>query len=135
MLRPSTGELLAGLRASLTKGVLPDLPTGDAASQLKAALHLLGRLEKSWDLTRTHLALDNADMEQVLGPLAAVPPPAEQLPGYNDPALRKAAARNLQLQAILARQELTPEIAALYRRMTARDCRYVGDDSRGAING
>lgn len=48
-------------------------------------------------------------------------------PGYNDPALRKAAGRNLQLQAILAAQEPSPEIDALYRRMNARDSRFVGD--------
>ena len=134
MLRPSTGELLAGLRASLTKGVLPAIPKGDAASQLKAALHLLGRLEKSWDLAHIHLAQDNADIERVLGPLADAPPPAEQPPGFNDPALRRAAARNLQLQAVLAGQEPSPEIEALYRRMNVRDSRYVGDGERGAIN-
>jgi hypothetical protein len=127
MLRPSTGELLAGLRASLTEGVLPSIPKGAAHSQLKAALHLLGRLEKSWDLTHSHIAKDNADMEQVLGQLAAVPPPAEEPAGYNDPALRLAAARNLQLQAILAGQEPSPEVEALYRRMSARDSRFVGD--------
>ena len=135
MLRPSTGELLSGLRASLTKGVLPAIPKGDAASQLKAALHLLGRLENSWDLAHTHIAQDNADMEWILGPLADVPPPAEEPPGYNDPALRQAAARNLQLQAILAGQEPSPKIEALYQRMSARDSRYVGDDMRGASNG
>ncbi len=134
MLRPSTGELLSGLRASLIKGVLPSLPKGDAASQLKAALHLLGRLEKSWDLAHTHLAEDNADIEWILGPLADVPPRAGEPPGYNDPALRQAAARNLQLQAILAGQEPSPEIEALYRRMTARDSRYVGDEGE-ATNG
>lgn len=127
MLRPSTGELLAGLRASLAKGVLPVLPEGDARSQLKAALHLLGRLEKSWDLSHAHLAEDNADIERVLGSLADVPPPVEQPGGYNDPTLRQAAARNLQLQAILAGRESTLEIEALYRRMSARDSRANGD--------
>jgi hypothetical protein len=127
VLRPSTGELLAGLHGSLTSGVLPSLPKGEAQSQLKAALHLLGRLEKSWDLAHSHVAEDNADMERVLGPLADVPPSAEQPAGYNDPALRRAAARNLQLQAILAEQQISPEIDALYRRMSARDSRAIGD--------
>jgi hypothetical protein len=127
VLRPSTGELLAGLRASLADGVLPALPEGAAQSQLKAALHLLGRLAKSWDLAHSHIAQDNAEMEEVLGPLADVPAPAEMPPGYNDPDLRHAAARNFQLQAILAAQQPTPEIDALHRRMAARDCRFVGD--------
>jgi hypothetical protein len=127
MLRPSVGELLAGLRASLTNGVLPSFPKGDAQSQLKAAIHLLGRLEKSWDLAHSHIARDNADMERVLGPLADAPPSADEPAGYNDHALRKAAARNLQLQDILAGQESSPEIETLYRRMSARDSRAVGD--------
>jgi hypothetical protein len=127
LLRPSTGELLAGLRASLATGVLPSIPKGEAHSQLKAALHLLGRLAKSWDMAHSHVAQDNADIEWVLGQLADAPPPAEEPAGYNDPALRLAAARNLQLQAVLAGQEVTPEIEALYRRMSARDSRAIGD--------
>lgn len=130
MLRPSTGELLAGLCASLTAGVLPSIPKGAAHSQLKAALHLLGRLEQSWDLAHSHIAQDNADMARVLGALADVPPPADMPPGFNDPDLRQAAARNLQLQAILAGQEPSPEIDALHRRMNARDSRYAGDEKR-----
>jgi hypothetical protein len=128
VLRPSTGELLAGLRVSLTHGVLPSIPKGHAHSQLKAALHLLSRLEKSWDLAHTHATEDNADMEAVLGPLADVPPPAEAPLGYNDPVLRQAAARNLQLQEILAEQQPSLEIESLHRRMAARDARFVGDD-------
>ncbi len=129
MLRPSIGELLAGLRTSLANEVLPSLPLGDAHRQMKAALHLLGRLEKSWDLAHAHIAQDNADLEHILGPLADVPPPSTILPGYNDPALRNAAARNLQLQEILAGLPLSAEIDALYRRMSERDCRYAGDDT------
>jgi hypothetical protein len=127
VLRPSTGELLAGLRDSLTKGVLPSLPKGEVHSQMKAALHLLGRLERSWDLAHSHVAKDNADMEQVLGSLADVPPATEDPAGFNDPILRQAAARNLQLQAILAEQKPSPEIDALYRRMSARDSCAIGD--------
>jgi hypothetical protein len=128
MLRPSTGELLAGLRASLTSGVLPSLPKGAAQSQLKAALHMLGRLEKSWDLAHNHIAQDNADMEKVLGLVADMRPAAEEPAGYNDPVLRQAAARNLHLQGILAEQKPSPEIDLLYRRMNARDSVYVGDE-------
>jgi ABC-type oligopeptide transport system substrate-binding subunit len=128
MLRPSTGELLAGLHSSLTSAVLPSLPKGEAYSQLKAALHLLARLEKSWDLAHSHIAEDNADMERVLGPLADMPTPAEELFGYNDPELRQAAARNLLLQTILAKQQPSAEIEALYRRMSARDTRYIGNE-------
>jgi hypothetical protein len=127
VLRPSTGDLLAGLRSSLTNSVLPILPKGEAHSQMKAALHLLRRLEQSWDLAHTHIAEDNADIERVIGPLAVVLPSVEDPTGYNDPALRKAAARNVQLQDILAQQEPSAEIEALYRRMTARDSQYVGD--------
>lgn len=138
MLRPNPGELLAGLKQSLEEQVLPALPKGVPQQQLKAALHLIGRLRHSWDLTATHLAADNADMEATLSVLlpstgdgslearlaaSSLPPIA----GYNDPALAAAAARNLALQILLAEQDDTPELRALFARMTARDARYVGD--------
>lgn len=138
MLRPSPGELVRGLRTSLAEAVLPALPKGTVSQQLRAALHLLGRLERCWDLVPVHLSQDNADIEQFLrsvlpaeGPqsLAArlerewPTPPA----GFNDPALRAAAAHNLALHAVLADQPDSPALRALHQRMTARDKAYVGD--------
>jgi hypothetical protein len=124
--RPTAGELLRGLRASLASSVLPALPPGHAARQLKAALHLLGRLEHSWDRLPAWLAADNADMQATLLRLleyVAVQPPAVQAPyqairarmlaagpaadtkpqrAFNDPSAAELAANNLQLQVNLA---------------------------------
>lgn len=127
MQQPSTGALLGGLRAALNDTVLPALPKGPAHAQMKAALHLLGRLERSWDLAHAHLAADNADIEAVLGNGVADLPDVEPPPGYNDPALRRAAARNRALHERLAVIEVTPALEALFRRMAARDSVFVGD--------
>lgn len=127
MLRPSIGDLLGGLSASLQSEVLPALADGPPRSQLKAALHLIARLQRSWDLTPGYITADNADIAQVLGSLAHDPATPPEPSGYNDPALRAAAARNLHLQAILAEQKPTPEMQALYRRMSARAVLATGD--------
>jgi len=142
MLLPSTGELLHGLRQSLKQTVLPEVPGGAAARQLKAALHLLGRLERSWDLAGVHLAEDNADIEAVLGALlpesgaqslearlsqVQTDPPR----GFNDEALRAAATRNLALHAIVADLPDCAQLQALRQRMVERDCVYIGDKVPG----
>lgn len=143
MQRPNPGELLRGLRKSLAEQVLPALPKGVPHQQMKAALHLLGRLERSWDLVAGHLAADNADIAAVLAQilpadgsttldqhLADATTPAPD--GYNDADLREAARRNLALHELLIAQPHNPSIAALYRRMTVRDLRLVGDsDGQG----
>jgi hypothetical protein len=118
--------LLRGLRASLASSVLPALPPGHAERQLKAALHLLGRLEQSWDRLPAWLAADNTDIQAVLArlfELVAAERPAVQAPyqelrarllaancavpaiparAFNDSGAAEMAANNLQLQASLA---------------------------------
>lgn len=124
MLRPTTSDLLRGISASLRQSVLPSLGQGAAQRQLKAALHTLGRLERSWDLLPAYLEADNADMreclETILGALKAsgtTPPTAltslEQtvakvqdgqvasIAGFNDRALAMQGALNLSLQALV----------------------------------
>lgn len=140
MQRPSPGMLLKGLRESLAGTVLPAVTDGAAMRQLKAALHLLGRLERSWDLTQSHLAADNADIEHLLvaqpsigsaGALEARVARVEvaEPQGFNDPALRKLAARNLALHQLLLDLPDDPALPALYARMAARDAVSVGDKS------
>lgn len=141
MQRPSTGELLAGLRRALAEQVLPALPHGVPQQQMKAALHLIGRLERSWDMAASHIEEDNADIAAVLGALLpangegaleaqlariAVNTPA----GYNDPALAAAAQRNLALHQLLLEQDDSELIRALFARMAARDAIYVGDRAK-----
>ena len=137
MLRPSPGDLLKGVRAGLKSSVLSALPKGAAQRQLKAALHLLERLERSWDLMGAHLAADNRDIETTLGgiddaglraQLAEQPGTAPS--GFNCPQLRAAAERNIQLQAVLddyAARHNAPQVEALLRRMAARDSILIGD--------
>ncbi|MEZ5748785.1 MAG: hypothetical protein R3D83_02515 [Caenibius sp.] len=141
MQRPSTGELLAGLRRALTEQVLPALTRGVPQQQLKAALHLIGRLERSWDLAASHLAEDNTDIAAVLGELLPADGPQSlearlarievaQPAGYNDPALATAAQRNLALHQLLLEQDDSAQIHALFARMAARDAIYVGDRAK-----
>jgi hypothetical protein len=139
MQRPDPGQQLRGLRHSLTSEVLPALPDGAPHRQLKAALHLIERLERTWDLVGPHLLADNADIETVLR--ALLPPQGERslsaltdaassesLPsGYNDPDLRAAARRNLALHHILLDMDDCSAIRALHGRMVDRDALLVGD--------
>jgi hypothetical protein len=63
VLRPTVGELLDGVRTQLAAQVLPSLPAGAEARQLRAALHVLGVLATTWDRQRTVLEADNADLD------------------------------------------------------------------------
>lgn len=139
MLRPSTGELLRGLRNSLRSEVMPALPDGAPHRQMKAALHLIERLERTWDLAGPYISADNADIEQALGALLpeqggqslkARIDTARESPepnGYNDPGLRAAAQRNLALHQILLEMPDCNAIRALHARMVDRDAQLVGD--------
>jgi hypothetical protein len=89
MLRPSPGELLGGICASLRRSVLPALPPGDSQRQLRAALHALERLQRCWDLLPECLAADIADMRATLQEIVTA---ARQAPGGEPPALSKVAA-------------------------------------------
>lgn len=109
MLRPTPGELLAGVRRELREQVLPHVPDGAPARQLRAALHVLGRLERSWDLLPGYLEADNADLRHVLGEVTGrvvSPDPVQRpgdldIPGVHDPTLRSLMAENARLQAEL----------------------------------
>lgn len=118
MLSPNPGNLLGNLRRVLKDNVLSALPAGAAQRQLKAALHLLGRLEKSWDLLPFYLQADNQDIEAELTRMARDLPaadalqgrllaglgaePADTLPeGINCPELARLVNRNQMLQALL----------------------------------
>lgn len=109
MLRPTPGELLAGVRRELAEQVLPEVASGAAARQLRAALHVLAQLERCWDLMPSYLAADNADLRASLAELAALtgvapaprPVTVAPTPGVQDPALRSLIEDNDRLQADL----------------------------------
>lgn len=71
MTRPTYGELLRGVRIGLEGAVLPALPAGSALRQLRAALTLLRRLERSWDRRVPYLASDVADVTASLAAIAS----------------------------------------------------------------
>jgi hypothetical protein len=115
MIRPVPGELLAGICEALHGTVLPVLADGDARRQLKAALHVLGRLQRSWETVPAAIAQDNEDMARTLESVLVALRAGD---GSSDPfvaSLRGAltsvcaapatsttpAALNLELQALL----------------------------------
>lgn len=143
MLLPSPGDLLRGIRIGLAASVLPVVPKGVAERQLKAAVFILRRLERIWDLLPAHVDADNADVETVLGSVltelvaaeggegygdlqgrlsalagAELAPPS----GFNDPALRARAARNRALHQILETVELRLRRNALLDPRIAAEC-------------
>ena len=149
MLRPTPGELLAGVRSELREQVLPHVPDGAPARQLRAALHVLGRLERSWDLLPTYLEADNADLRHALTSVADhlgatwTEQPrtgGEDVPGVHDPTLRSLIVENAHLQAELDRvqqewrarrdgvTDIETELYALHARMAERAARAAGVD-------
>ncbi len=126
MLQPDVGQLLRELRTALGETVLPAVIEPGASRQLKAALHLLGRLSRTWDLPPVLVRADNADMADATSRIEArlaadmvIEPTtcdsareysarendslAELAPrnGVNDPALATEMARNLSLRSAL----------------------------------
>lgn len=140
MLKPTPGELLSGIHRQLKAQVLPELPAGTAARQLRAALHALDLVARTWDLQSSYVEADNADLEQALTELERIsglhrePGGQSWAPaaGVTDPALAAAMARNLELQSELDgfqrrwRAGCGPEPAVdrallgLHQRITAR---------------
>jgi hypothetical protein len=109
MLKPSPGELLSGIGRQLKAQVLPELPAGAAARQLRAALHALDLVARTWDRQPAYIEADNADLEQSLTELERISglhresggQSVAPVAGVTDPALAAAMARNLELQSAL----------------------------------
>lgn len=156
MLRPTPGELLAGVSRELREQVLPHVPAGEPVRALRAALHLLGRLERSWDLLPTYLAADNADLRRNLPVLAErmglpwsdrAATATADIPGVHDAELRDLLEDNTHLQAELDRLqqewratggtdiELVDLLLALHTRMAVRAETAAGLASAGAEGG
>lgn len=127
MLLPNPGALLATLRTTLETQVMPAVENDGAKRQLKAGLHLLKRLEKSWDLYALHVLEDNQDMQETLNVLLAEIAGegceqafadiasrlrhgenhcADHHPGINSPALMGALEQNLHLQQLVEKFQL-----------------------------
>lgn len=148
MLTPTAGTLLRAVRIELADQVLPELPDGAARRQLKAALHLLGRVERCWDRQASYLEADNADLAHtldiVLGELVDAPdatgyrqlrarltqtlidprPAPVANRGVTDPGLRRLMSVNYALQEIVV--DLGAELRA--DRHTPAPARQHADD-------
>jgi len=142
--------LLKGVSAALRESVLPALPPGAAQRQLKAALHLLGRIERCWDRLPGYLEDDNADMRQTIGAvigamvaagaevpvsIAALPecaPPADDVRAWADSAL--VADHALALQAA-TNIELQRGLLQLESWLLASGHRAANDPSDGPLSG
>jgi hypothetical protein len=148
MFRPTIGELLSGVRTGLTQSVLPEVTSGNASRQLRAALHLLSRLERCWDRTPGYLIADNQDIITTLRGIAtgfSSLTDAARWRGFSDrldalgaPAQAAAADDvNVELQTLLIEVDTTLRaaidiphelrtsalgaLADLYLRMTDRE--------------
>lgn len=71
MFRLTPGELLGGISRSLRETVLPELPAGAEARQLRAALQALERVQRTWDLLPGGLMDDNVDIESTIAAILA----------------------------------------------------------------
>lgn len=141
MLRPTGGDLLRGVHTQLHDSVLPELEPGAAERQLKAALHVLRRLERCWDRMPAYLAADNADLadtlERIAGMLgSAAAAAAEAVPATAGPEASPGEV-NERLQALVAetdarvradtamdralRASVLAVLTELYRRMLDRE--------------
>ena len=62
MLSPSPSDLLRGVRRQLSDQVLPAVDDPAAQRQIRAATHILARLERSWPELVSNVAADVADV-------------------------------------------------------------------------
>jgi hypothetical protein len=64
--KPSIGDLLSGVAASLRESVLPEIPAGPTRRQVQAAISIIRRVALVWDKTGPYLYADNNDIEKTL---------------------------------------------------------------------
>ena len=66
MTKPTIGDLLNGVAASLRESVLPEVPAGPTRRQIQAAISIIRRVSLVWDKTGPYLYADNKDIEESL---------------------------------------------------------------------
>ena len=72
MTKPSIGDLLNGVAASLRESLLPDIPAGPTRRQIQAAISIIRRVSLIWDKTGPYLYADNKDIEETLLQVSAI---------------------------------------------------------------
>jgi hypothetical protein len=70
--KPSIGDLLNGVAASLRESLLPDIPAGPTRRQIQAAISIIRRVSLVWDKTGPYLYADNKDIEETLHKVLAI---------------------------------------------------------------
>lgn len=66
MTKPSIGDLLSGVAASLREAVLPEIPAGPTRRQIQVAISIIRRAALVWDKVGPYLYADNKDIEENL---------------------------------------------------------------------
>jgi hypothetical protein len=70
--KPSIGDLLNSVAASLRESVLPEIPAGPTRRQIQAAISIIRRVSLVWDKTGAYLYADNKDIEETLRQVSAI---------------------------------------------------------------
>jgi hypothetical protein len=121
--KPSIGDLLNGVAASLRESVLPEIPAGPTRRQVQVAISIIRRVSLVWDKTGPYLYADNEDIEETLRQVSAILDRAEEsencaglaplrqrlhatvdqrgVAGMEYPSPAALGARNVELQALL----------------------------------
>ncbi|MGA7762367.1 MAG: hypothetical protein WCA59_11510 [Candidatus Binataceae bacterium] len=72
MTKPTIGDLLNGVAASLRESVLPEVPAGPTRRQIQAAISIIRRASFVWDKIGPYLYADNKDIEGTLRQVAVM---------------------------------------------------------------
>ena len=72
MTKPSIGDLLSGVAASLRESVLPEIPAGPTRRQIQVAISIIRRASLVWDKVGPYLYADNKDIEETLRGIGAL---------------------------------------------------------------
>jgi hypothetical protein len=70
--KPTIGDLLSGVAASLRESVLPQIPAGPTRRQIQAAIAIIRRVSLVWDKTGPYLHADNKDIAETLRRICAM---------------------------------------------------------------
>jgi len=70
--KPSIGDLLAGVAASLREAVLPEIPAGPTRRQIQVAISIIRRASRAWERVGPYLYADNKDIEATLRHVSAL---------------------------------------------------------------
>jgi len=70
--KPTIGDLLSGVAASLRESVLPEIPAGPTRRQIQAAIAIIRRVALVWDKTGPYLYADNKDIAETLRRVSAI---------------------------------------------------------------